>query len=315
MLFSRSALLAVPDTLLRQGIKRALCAAGAKCLGSTGNLMTAANAVASGGLDLLVCDLDIAEGDMCRLVREVREEKIGDNPFVVIILLVNKHDDFAVKKAVNCGADDVLLKPFDPEVILERLLMIKEHRPHFVATSSYIGPDRRSASRQNDPNDRWGVKPFLVPNPLNQNISNFQIRDRIQDRSRRSILAAKRVMDEQRVSVSAVMLGDVIQSLLAGCVEDKPLSADLMKSLERLNELANDIFMRASNTPYAHAGSICKMLAGMTGDMLTRHDAAFDDGSLTLISKIPGLLARFFNIKEQEVSSEQANVDKIMASN
>jgi len=284
--------------------------AGVERLTSTGNLLTVVDAVAGGGLDLLICDTAIAEGDMCRLVKEVREEKIGDNPFVVIILLVNKDDDHAVKKAVNSGADDVLAKPFDPEVILERLFSIKKSRKLFVATSGYIGPNRRSDARQDISGDRWGVKPFPAPNPLNRNISDI----RIPDQAHRSIRHAKRVMNEQRVRVSAVRLGDVIQSLLAGCGEDTPLSGDQMKNLGILNEIAGDIFIRAPNTPYAQFSSICKMLADMTQDMLTRPDAAFDEDSLTLIAKIPGVFAHIFSAGKQEKSSEQSKVDEIMAS-
>lgn len=95
-------------------------------------------------LDLVVAETSLpGEADGYDLVRELRRAKGNPNAFTPVIL-ISGHTPFAkVRKARDCGANFVVLKPLTPRVLLERILWIsRENRP-FVETPHYLGPDRR----------------------------------------------------------------------------------------------------------------------------------------------------------------------------
>ena len=77
------------------------------------------------------------------LLHEIREGKLGRNPFVPIMIgTVDSQEDDVVAIQQH-GADDVFNKPFVPNDLRERIVRATESSRDFFVTSTYVGPERR----------------------------------------------------------------------------------------------------------------------------------------------------------------------------
>ena len=108
----------------------------------------------------MLAEFSGAELELCALIQRLRQGKVGDNPFIVIIVTTWRRDGNLINHLINSGADDVLTWPFSAAQLGERLRSQVERRKQFVVTCDYIGPDRRR-----DP-ERAGAECIDVPNTL-----------------------------------------------------------------------------------------------------------------------------------------------------
>jgi DNA-binding response OmpR family regulator len=99
---------------------------------------------------LLADDFDDTIFDV---VRDIRNFCLGNNPFMVITMMIAQDNEVGMKKVIQCGADDVLIKPLAPGKLLDRIGHLAFNRLPFIATTDYVGPERR---RQND-------RPSIIP--------------------------------------------------------------------------------------------------------------------------------------------------------
>src|SRR3546814_14122110 len=59
-------------------------------------------------------------GDACAMVQAIRHNQLGSNPFVPIIFTTWEADADVVRRVVDRGADDPLIKPLSTEISEER---------------------------------------------------------------------------------------------------------------------------------------------------------------------------------------------------
>jgi DNA-binding response OmpR family regulator len=112
-------------------------------------------------VDLLVAEITGADADVCRVIRRIRKNEIGANPFVVIIATCWDLSADMVRAVVDSGADDLLGRPFSINQLQQRLASLMRGQRQFVVTSDYIGPERRK-----DPARQTSPVKMDVPNPL-----------------------------------------------------------------------------------------------------------------------------------------------------
>src|SRR5882724_2166846 len=93
--------------------------------------------------DLFIADITQDTAKICDLVMTMRGGRTGGNPFVHVVLMAWKLDDDLVKRALNCGADDLITRPYSVGFLSGRVKSLTDARKGFVVTSDYIGPDRR----------------------------------------------------------------------------------------------------------------------------------------------------------------------------
>ena len=110
---------------------------------------------------LVVAESSATDADVFKLVRSIRRSDLGRNPFVVILLTTWSRDTTHIRRAIECGADDVIVRPFSTMFAAERVRTLIRDRKEFIVTSDYVGPDRRkSTDRDTD------TQPLAVPNFL-----------------------------------------------------------------------------------------------------------------------------------------------------
>lgn len=93
-------------------------------------------------LDLIVASDDL-DPDVFKLMRQLRMNQIGANPFTVLTMMVEPSSKRSFQLAIICGADDILIKPVAPIKIVSRAKYIAFNRLPFTATKDYVGPARK----------------------------------------------------------------------------------------------------------------------------------------------------------------------------
>ncbi|MHB1205403.1 MAG: cyclic nucleotide-binding domain-containing protein [Rhodospirillaceae bacterium] len=135
-----------PDDGVRRDLRQILNHAGLKQVSAHGNLANLATLVGQVPPDLILISDDLDPG-VFDFIRDIRHNKVGTNPFVLITTLIAPDHVDAVKQAMQAGTDDIIIKPVKEEQLLQRLKRVTVNRAAFVVTSDYLGPDRRSKNR------------------------------------------------------------------------------------------------------------------------------------------------------------------------
>jgi DNA-binding response OmpR family regulator len=133
------------------------------------------SSVASFGADLLryapdlaLCECQGAEEELFSLIQAIRQGSSHHNPFTPIILTSWEKTLGLVRRAIDSGADDFLLRPLTTEILAQRIAALVERRKGFVISSDYVGPDRRSGQT------RTSANLFVPPNSL-----KLKVKDRV----------------------------------------------------------------------------------------------------------------------------------------
>jgi len=122
------------DLFTAQGLKQVVCHS---------NMSALRGDIVQMPPDLLVLSDDFDPG-IFDLVRQVRFQKLGDNPFMLISMLVNPVRREILERAIEAGVDDIIIKPVSAERVQERLKLVTFHRRPFIATDGYVGPERKT---------------------------------------------------------------------------------------------------------------------------------------------------------------------------
>lgn len=155
--------------------------------------------VGSANPDLLLLDFDVDADDVCRLISDIRHQRIGDNPFIVIIGLIGQADERSVRLALSAGTDDIVRKPVSARILAERIANLVRNRKQFVATPDYVGPERAEGVIETDDE----IVPLEVPNSLRQKATS----DRLSLIDSAAIRRAAQTVNVQRLYSLAVEVG------------------------------------------------------------------------------------------------------------
>jgi DNA-binding response OmpR family regulator len=129
-------------------------------------------------------------------VQDIRQGRLGKNPYVVINVATWKPRDEAIRAFVDAGTDDILMMPVSSDGVVVRTDSIIDHRRKFVATRRYLGPDRRNPNSSR----RSELGGFSVPNGVRYKATG----DPAAKPDRSNIESANRIANEQRLQRAAM---------------------------------------------------------------------------------------------------------------
>jgi DNA-binding response OmpR family regulator len=128
---------------VRDGLRSGLRAAGFKRLLTFSSIEALTKGLQTGTPDFLIVAGNLGTKAF-RLVKDVRKGALGRNPFLMVTLLLGNTAGLdQVRRALSSGADDIITGPIAPGVLLERISFMAFHRPPFISTTDYLGPERR----------------------------------------------------------------------------------------------------------------------------------------------------------------------------
>lgn len=145
-----------------------------------------------GAPDLVVLDSGLEGGDVCSTVNELRHNELGRNPFVPVIVTTWEPSHDLIHRLANCGADAVLVKPFAPKQLMDRMESLASNRRPFVVTSDYVGPDRSKES-----SEKSKLPLIEVPNTLRAKVRGEPLH---MERLQQAIDATMAQVNEQKLS-------------------------------------------------------------------------------------------------------------------
>ena len=243
---------------VREGLKSRLFGEGFRNVRVATRCERLRTAVATIGPDLVIADTDLPDGDVCDLFYAIRHHEVGDNPFLPVIATASTTELPLVRRVVDSGADDLLLKPISTEFLFARIENLIHARKPFVVTTDYIGPDRRMT-----PRPAAGTPLFDVPNSLKAMATGETDRARLQQ----GILAAAAVINEEKMGRHAVQITYLVERILA-VYHNGGFTGVVADHLDRLLYVAEDISRRMVGTRFAHVSDLCQSLRQITRSLI-----------------------------------------------
>ncbi len=159
------AVVAAPNLQDRSGAEAGLKALGIRTVTQAGTLDATRSALAEAFVDVLIASAEWPDGDICDLLTEVRHGNAGPNPYLCVLVVATDREAPSGWRPLRFGADDLIIAPLSNEKIAGAVSELITSRKEFVATSDYIGPDRRADS------GRETTIPLLtVPNSLRDKV-------------------------------------------------------------------------------------------------------------------------------------------------
>ena len=110
--------------------------------------------------DVVICDTGLSD-ELCDLVKDIRNNKIGRNPFVCLLGITWNPVRADVERMVDAGVDSLIAAPMSPQQMFDRINTMVQDRVPFVVTRDYVGPDRRKDAERSP-----GRSLMEVPNTL-----------------------------------------------------------------------------------------------------------------------------------------------------
>lgn len=234
--------------------------------------------------DIILTDVDLPGHDPCQMVRDIREGRLGRNPFVPIILTTWNPREVVVQRVVECGSDDLLIKPLSPNQILMRIGQLVHRRKPFIVTSDYIGPDRRRAR------DDEGDLPRLdVPNTLRAKALGEVERPEL----KKNIETALTAINEQRLKRHSLEVSFLVQ-LVVPAYRSGKADAETEDQIQRMLDVGEDSANRLRGTRYEHVSQICDTLLDVAERISQAHPSP-SEKDLELLPRLAEAMVVGFN--------------------
>lgn len=300
--------LADGNSYMRQGFRNALTSEGYQDVRTAGRLSTLKDLLAGALPDLLFLDADTPDGDAVALVRDIRAGKLGQNPFMPIVLAVGYADPGLIERVADSGVDLILAKPIAPVQLFARIESLVNNRKPFIATSRYFGPERRDKPRQG------AVRQFEVPNTLKDKLEGRPV-DPVALSEKAGALLEE--MQESRLETSAAILVEKVEEMRAAYDAGSPPRA-IGDALVVISRMARDIHRLGDGD----VAKLCAVLVRVAGPLLRGdHDlgekdiellrplsqsillaARADDAEPAVMKEISRMLARYAPNKREPVT-------------
>jgi DNA-binding response OmpR family regulator len=99
-------------------------------------------------LDLIVMSSHLGGAFVAPMISDVRRGKLGPHPFPIVVVLTEDREPANLRQISNCGPDDIVTLPCEPEELLARInVFLAGNRRPLVVNAGYAGPERREKNR------------------------------------------------------------------------------------------------------------------------------------------------------------------------
>ena len=263
-----------PDEQVRKSLRQILIHAGLQQVSVHGSLDNIKSLMKSMTPDIIFLSDELDPG-VFDFVRDIRHNKIGSNPFVLITTLVAPENKDSVKKAMSAGTDDIVIKPIKEEQLLQRLKRVTVNRAAFVVTSDYLGPDRRGKNRPSNIK-RVNVLNTMLDKAHGREVDLEGVKDAV-DGSMHDVLQA-------RLDSHGYRLGFVCRLILKAH-EEKNVTPDIQEQLVVIVDLLADAAKTAERLEEPDLAILCGSLSKEVEKLVDRYDS-FTDEDIALIEKL-----------------------------
>ncbi len=242
-----SILLVDTDLGARQGVRMILSNNGFSDVTLGSDIARLMDIMTKSMPDLLICGTAFKDGDITEVIRNIRAQRLGNNPFIPIIVILDEPTPELVNAVMNAGPDDVIMKPISTKSMLERLHTQIHNRRPYIVTDEYVGPARKGDDT---------ARAFAPPNTLEQKATGE--RPSYHEIERGINMAMAEVNNrklENRGPEIAALVGRL------GPMLDKPkVTETALGGLKMLIDLNQEMMLQLSNSKYDHVSELCGAL-------------------------------------------------------
>lgn len=197
--------------------------------------------LASGKIDLLITMPELDGLAIRGLLQEYRHGRIGEDPFLVILMLIDSPTASDISQVMEYGADAMLRLPFGSNLVEEKLrfYLKVDHRP-FMVTEKFVGPDRRSQQRRNCPT----IGLVQVPNPIKWQTLGEDHRETY----KRMVDQANRAISLQKVRIHNRQAIKTVERLTKGYSAGEGWEQAFYEDLKELRQIAEGMTVHLDRT-------------------------------------------------------------------
>jgi len=284
-------LLGEPNVQVRRTIADTLRQQGYHSIRDTAQFDVIDEAVRENQVDVLICDVELGGRDLCEMIYQVRHHYIGNNPFMVTIALTDNPTTDVIRRIINSGADDLLLKPVSVGQILDRLKILTHNRKGFVVTTDYIGPDRR----KNGARPGSQEIPILdVPNPLNFQAANGDATAALEMQA--AITEAAQLINTQKMERHAYQIQYLVDKIVPSySIGD--IGQDLFTLVARLVFVSEDLVRRMTGTKFEHVRELGETMIRLATTIRQQQDGP-DMKNVHLLPQLAAAIKQAFSDDE-----------------
>ncbi|MEH6403135.1 MAG: response regulator [Sneathiella sp.] len=251
-----SVLLFDPQTAMRHSTRTALLNIGFGEVEAVSDHDIFLKKARSGNFDLVIGDTRSNDGNTVELVRQIRHNELGRNPFVNVIITLWDASPDHVQSIIDSGADDLISRPMSTKQISERIGGLVRSRKPFIVTSNYIGPERRTIVRGLTTGSH-----MVVPNSL-----QAKVEDRPDlDATPENISAALGAVNSRKISIYTEQFLRSSSQILGLSSEAEHLD-ERRALIEDMKLMNKDLEKRIGGTEFSHVSALC----GALDDLLSR---------------------------------------------
>lgn len=264
-------ILAEPNDTVRFGLIGMLRQQGLRNLRGVSTTEDLIEEIKSNPADLIAV-ADTLGDDGYKTIRDLRHNKLGSNPFAVVTYMVSPDNQNGVTRAVMAGADDIMVKPVAPGKIVTRAQHIAYNRIPFVATTEYIGPNRRRDGRKSE------IPLIKVINTLKTKLEGKEVKPEVLSQA---VAAGFKSVRTAQLDSQGLRLGYVCNLVLTAYDEntiDPELEHNLLVLVQCLDEASD----AATEVNEPELSEICGKFARRIEELITHYEEP-DEKSLTLI--------------------------------
>lgn len=250
--------------------------------------------------DLVLCEAQGVEADLCKMIQDLRQGATGYNPFIVIIVTAWENSGALVSSVINSGADDLILRPFSTTVLGARILSHVERRKSFVITTDYVGPDRNK-----DPKKSSNVQLFHPPNSLKLKVKEPMTTEEATQKLGVMLKSAREMLNTEKLRRDAFQV-----CILWRLIQDNPPGTQRFDvDLAKLRDLTRSVMQRSADTEFQTAVEHCEAVLGAVEGLEMKVDR---NASMHLLGHAALSLNQLFT-PEKSSTDHLAEIDSTVA--
>lgn len=116
------ALIVDDSTFIREYLRRLLSHMGIVCAEAVDGSDALAVLESQGDFDLMLLDLNMPVMNGLECVKALRQARL--HPEMKVMMVTTEADNHLIAKALDSGADEFLMKPFTPESLREKMMLL-----------------------------------------------------------------------------------------------------------------------------------------------------------------------------------------------
>ncbi len=212
--------------------------------------------------DLLVFGSDF-DPKIYDLIRDIRFQTVGENPFMLISVLVDPSHRALLDQAISVGVDDIIIKPVSAERVQERLKLVTFHRRPFIAVEGYVGPERKMDDASGSP-----AKRIPVLNTLLEKVNGREL-DKISLKA--AVEGSLQMVIQAQLDSQSFRLGEVCERLVHA-YEANDITEDVQNDLHSLAEVLRGAASLAGRLSDSQLSGLCLSLADNIDGLADHYD-------------------------------------------